>query len=85
MLLSSEQSDFRALHSTVSCLLKITDDWYSALHNSELVGVVFIDLKKPLTLSTIPSYVINCDTMESWGMSFFGSNLTFPTGSSVVE
>ena len=30
----------------MSCLLKNTDDWYSALGNSELIGVVFIDLKK---------------------------------------
>ena len=30
----------------VSCFHKTIDHWYSALDNSELVGVVFIDLKK---------------------------------------
>ena len=45
-LLSQEQSGFRALHSTVSCLLKSSDDWYSALDNSEMVGAASIDLRK---------------------------------------
>ena len=37
------------LHSTVTCLLKNTDDWYSGLDNGQLVGLVLIDLKKLLT------------------------------------
>ena len=44
-LLFSCQAGFRALHSNVSYFLKTTNDWYSALDNSKLVGVVFIDLK----------------------------------------
>ena len=30
----------------LACLPKITDDWYNALDNGEMVGSVFIDLKK---------------------------------------
>ena len=43
---SLEQSGFLHLHSTVTCLLKNTDDWYNGLDLGKLVGVVFIDLKK---------------------------------------
>ena len=28
------------------CLLKSTDDWYTAFDNSEMVGAAFIDLRK---------------------------------------
>ena len=34
------------LFSTTTCLLKSTIDWYSGLDLAELVGIVFIDLKK---------------------------------------
>ena len=43
---SSEQSGFLRLHSTVTCLLRNTDDWYNGLDLGKLVGLVFIDLKK---------------------------------------
>ena len=43
---SSNQSGFRRLHSTLTCLLKSTDDWYSGLDLGKLVGLVVIDLKK---------------------------------------
>ena len=45
-LLPKEQSGFRKLHSTLTCLIKSTDEWYSALDNGQLVGLVLIDLKK---------------------------------------
>ena len=45
-LFSSDQSGFLRLHSTLTCLLKNTDDWYSGLDLGQLVGLVFIDLKK---------------------------------------
>ena len=43
---SSGQSGFLRLHSTVTCLLKSTDDWYNGMDLGRLVGLVFIDLKK---------------------------------------
>ncbi|MCP4485226.1 MAG: reverse transcriptase family protein, partial [Flavobacteriaceae bacterium] len=45
-LISHNQSGFRRLHSTLTCLLKNTDDWYSGMDLGQLVGLVFIDLKK---------------------------------------
>lgn len=45
-LLSNCQSGFRSLHSTVTALLKATDDWRLNIDNSLINGVVFLDLKK---------------------------------------
>ena len=45
-LLASSQSGFRALHSTITALLKCIDDWYSGLDQGKYVGAVFIDLRK---------------------------------------
>ena len=44
--LSPDQSGFRALHSTVTSLLKCTDNWYSGLDTGQVTGLIFIDLKK---------------------------------------
>ena len=44
--LSSNQSGFRALHSTLTALLKNTDDWYNGIDLGKFVGTVFVDLKK---------------------------------------
>ena len=45
-LFSSGQSAYLRLQSTVTDLLKNTDDWYNGLDLGRLVGLVFIDLKK---------------------------------------
>ena len=45
-LVAKEQSGFRTLHSTIKCLLKGTDDWYSGLGKRQIAGLVLIDLKK---------------------------------------
>ena len=37
---------FLRQRSTVTCLLKNTDDWYSGLDLGKQVGLVFFDLKK---------------------------------------
>ena len=44
-LLSLEQSGFRSLHITLSYLIKITDDWYSAFDYNEMVCAVTSDVK----------------------------------------
>ena len=63
-LLSQEQSGFRALHSTVSCLLKCTDDWNSAFDNSEMVGATFIELRK--AFDTVDHSLL-CGKLERYG------------------
>ena len=45
-LLSTNQSGFRAVHSTLTALLKNTDDWYRGMDLGKYVGTVFVDLKK---------------------------------------
>ena len=49
-LIHPGQSGFLKLHSTLTCLLKNTDDWYSGLDTGQMVGTVFIDLKRRWTL-----------------------------------
>ena len=51
--INSNQSGFRELHSTVTCLLKNTDDLYSGMDTGNLAGMVFVDLKKHLILLII--------------------------------
>ena len=45
-LFSTDKSGFLRLHSTITSLLKNTNDWYRGLDLGKLVGLVFIDLKK---------------------------------------
>ena len=42
--LTADQSGFRALHSSATCLLKCTDDWYSGMDKGLLTGLISIDL-----------------------------------------
>ena len=46
VLLSANQSGFRAFHSTLIALIKNTDDWYSGMDLGKYVGAVFVDLIK---------------------------------------
>ena len=69
-LFSSGQSAYLRLHSTVTHLLKNTDDWYNGLDLGKLVGLVFIDLKKLLTLLTMRFSARKwCTTVSSSGNS----------------
>ena len=77
-LLSENQSGFRELHSTVTCLLKNTDDWYSELDNGHLLGLVFIDLKK--AFDTVDHQLL-CKKLQHYGvcqreLAWFESYLT---------
>ena len=62
---SLEQSGFLRLHSTVTCLLKNTDDWYNGLDLRKLVAVVFIDLKKAFDTA---DHDILCRKLEYYGI-----------------
>ena len=45
-ILTNSQYGFRLLHSTVTALLKMSDQWYRNMDEGLINGVVFLDLKK---------------------------------------
>ena len=45
-LLSKYQSGFRPLHSTLTALIDITDNWYLNIDDGLTNAILFIDLKK---------------------------------------
>ena len=75
---SSYQSGFLRLHSTVTCLLKITDDWYNGLDLGKPVGLVFIDLKK--AFDTVDHDILfrklGCYGIEAQELAWFRSYLS---------
>ena len=65
-------------HSTLTCLLKMSDDWYNGLDLGKLVGLVFIDLKK--AFDTVDHDIL-CKKLELYGvqqreLSWFKSYLS---------
>ena len=45
-IISTHQSGFRSLHSTVTGLLEVTDNWTFNIDRGNVNAVVFLDLKK---------------------------------------
>ena len=77
-LLSNGQSGFRSLFSTLTCLLKTTDEWYDGFDNGYMIGSVFIDLRK--AFDTV-NHEILCQKLEHYGvgdrnLSWFQSYLS---------
>ena len=77
-LFTSDQSGFLRLHSTLTCLLKMSDDWYNGLDLGKLVGLVFIDPKK--AFDTVDHDIL-CKKLELYGvqqreLSWFRSYLS---------
>ena len=77
-LFTSCQSGFLRLHSTLSCLLKMSDDWYNGFDLGKLVGLVFIDLKK--AFDTVDHDIL-CEKVGHYGiqqreLSWFRSYLS---------
>ena len=77
-LLSPNQSGFRRLHSTVAFLLKNTDNCYTGLDSGQMLGMIFVDLKK--AFDTVDHRVL-CNKLKLIGiqhreLSWFKSYLS---------
>ena len=83
-LFTSDQSGFLRLHSTLTCLLKMSDDWYNGLDLSKLVGLVFIDLKKAFDTVDHEFSAKSSNYMEFSSESCLGLGLTYPTANNSV-
>ena len=72
-LLSTSQSGFRSLHSTVTALLEATNDWAYNIDHGNVNAVVFLDLKKAfdtvdhaIILSKLNAYGIGSEWFKSY-------------------
>ena len=75
---TSDQYGFLRQRSTLTCLLKMSNDWYNGLDLGKLVGLVSIDLKKAFDTG---DHSILCKKLELYGiqhreLSWFQSYLS---------
>ena len=84
-LFTSDQSGFLRLHSTLTCLLKMSDDWYNGLDLSKLVGLVFINLKKAVDTVDHDILCKSSNFMVFNSENCLGLGLTYRTANNVGE
>ena len=77
-IISTHQSGFRSLHSTVTALLKATDNWAFNIDRGNVNAVVFLDLKK--AFDTVDQDILlskmNLDGIQGIALDWFRSYLT---------
>ena len=77
-IISTHQSGFRSLHSTVTALLKATDNWAFNTDRGNVNAVVFLDLKK--AFDTVDQDILlskmNLEGIQGIALDWFRSYLT---------
>ena len=75
-LLAVSQHGFRPMHSTLTALLEVTNNWYLNIDDGLLNSVLFLDLKKAFDTVDHSILLKNCNFMASIHIQFSGSNHT---------
>ena len=75
-LLYSRQSGFREIHSCQTSLIRIIDDWITAIDNNQIVGTLMLDLSKAfdlvnhsILLTKLEAYGLHISTLD-WFKSY---------------
>ena len=79
------QSGFLPDHSCHTALTRLCDGWLSAFNCSEIVGTVFLDLKKEafdlvdyyVLLNKLSLYVKDCSSLTFWSVLFYKQDTMF--------
>ena len=72
-ILSENQSGFRPIHSTQTCLLNVSDYLLENMNSGYFTGAVFLDLKRHLTLFIMIVLLVNSIILEFVTLSLTGS------------
>ena len=86
-IISTHQSGFRSLHSTVTGLLEATDNWTFNIDHGNVNAVVFLALKKAFDTVDhgILSSKMNLYGIQGIALDWFGSYLTNRTQRCLVN
>ena len=71
-IISTHQSGFRSLRSTVTALVEATDNWAFNIDRGNINAVVFLDLKKAFTLLIMISFYLKWTFTEYKELLFIG-------------